>query len=299
MFHALESSYLVPFDGSFRYAHAQTSPPDKAPDKKECEKQLEDLIGKLDEVQRKLYAHDRYAVLLIFQAMDAAGKDSTIRAVLRGVNPAGCQVFSFKQPSLEDLEHDFLWRTSRCLPEKGRIGVFNRSYYEEVLVVRVHPEFLEPQKLPYPEDLKNIWQERYESIRDHEKHLAQSGMVILKFWLNVSYETQTRRFLSRMDHPDKNWKFSDRDMEERRFWDDYMKAYEDALSATSRPWAPWFAIPADDKSFMHLAVADIIVRNLETLGCDYPARDKSERRKWSKMRDLMEKEVREAEKGKR
>jgi len=299
MLKAVESPFLVPFEGSFRYAQAHTSPPDKSPGEMTCEKQLEELIGKLDEIQRKLYAHDRYAVLLIFQAMDAAGKDSTIRAVLRGVNPAGCQVFSFKQPGMEELKHDFLWRTSRCLPEKGRIGVFNRSYYEEVLVVRVHPEFLEAQKLPSPLDLKNIWKERYESILEHEKHLAGNGTVIIKFWLNVSFETQTRRFLSRMEHPDKNWKFSDGDLAERRFWKDYMQAYEHALNATSRPWAPWYSIPADDKSFMHLAVADIIVRNLETLGCDYPAREKSERLKWEKMKHLLEKEVREAEKRKR
>jgi len=298
MLKAVESPYLAPFDGSFRNAQAPTSPPAKAPEKKKCEKQLEELIGELDEIQRKLYAHDRYAVLLIFQAMDAAGKDSTIRSVLRGVNPAGCQVFSFKQPGMEELQHDFLWRTSRCLPERGRIGVFNRSYYEEALVVRVHPEFLKLQKLPSPPDLKNIWQERYESIRDHEKHLARNGTVIIKFWLNVSFETQTRRFLSRMEHPDKNWKFSDGDLAERRFWNSYMQAYEDVLNATSRPWAPWYAIPADDKSFMHLAVADIIVRNLETLGCDYPTLEKSERLKWEKMRDLLKKEVLEEGKGK-
>ena len=298
MFKAVGSPYLAPYDGCFRYAQAPTSPPDKAPGKKKSEKQLEKLIEELDDIQRRLYAHDRYAVLLIFQAMDAAGKDSTIRAVLRGINPAGCQVFSFKQPSPEELRHDFLWRTSRCLPEKGRIGIFNRSYYEEALVVRVHPEFLDAQKLPHPQDRKNIWQERFESILDHERHLARNGTVIIKFWLNVSYEMQRRRFLSRIENPEKNWKFSDRDVAERRFWESYMQAYEDALKTTSRPWAPWYAIPADDKSFMHLCVSDIIVRNLETLGCDYPPIDKSERLKWGKMRDLLEKEVREAEKSK-
>ena len=220
-----------------------------------------------------LYAQDRIAVLIVFQAMDAAGKDSTIRAVMTGINPAGCQVYSFKQPSREELDHDFLWRTTCRLPERGRIGIFNRSYYEEVLVVRVHPEFLEAQRLPRREDPSTLWTDRFEAIAAHELHLARSGTLVLKFWLNVSPEEQARRFRSRIDEPSKNWKFSHRDIEERRHWDEYMRAYEDALNATSRPWAPWYAIPADDKPFMRAAVADLIVRNLAQLGLAYPTLD--------------------------
>jgi PPK2 family polyphosphate:nucleotide phosphotransferase len=220
-----------------------------------------------------LYAQDRVSVLLVFQAMDAAGKDSTIRAVMSGINPAGCQVYSFKQPSREELDHDFLWRTTCRLPERGRIGIFNRSYYEEVLVVRVHPGYLDAQRLPHCEDLSSLWPERFEAIAAHELHLAQSGTLVLKFWLNVSREEQSRRFLSRIDEPSKNWKFSARDVDERQHWGAYMEAYEDALNATSRPWAPWYAIPADDKPYMRATVADLVVQNLERLGLSYPTLD--------------------------
>ena len=206
---------------------------------------------------------------------------------MSGINPAGCQVFSFKQPTPEELDHDFLWRTTKCLPERGRIGIFNRSYYEEVLVVRVHPEYLKGQKLPDGVDLKNIWQQRYESIRDHEKHLARNGTVILKFWLNVSKEEQRQRFLSRIDEPRKNWKFSAGDVHERRFWQDYMAAYEEAINATSRPWAPWYAIPADDKPFMRLSVAEIIVANLKKLDLKYPTVEDKEKARFSEMRNLL------------
>ena len=195
MFRAVKSPWLVPFDASFRVKKTSTKPPGKAPEKKQSKKRLEKLIDELDSLQKVFYAQDRYALLLVFQAMDAAGKDGTIRAVMSGVNPAGCQVFSFKKPTPEELDHDFLWRTTRCLPERGRLGIFNRSYYEEVLVVRVHPEYLQGQKLPYGIDLDTIWEERFASIREHEKHLARSGTVILKFWLNVSKEEQHRRFL--------------------------------------------------------------------------------------------------------
>jgi len=205
--------------------------------------------------------------------MDAAGKDSTIRAVMTGINPAGCQVFSFKQPSHEELDHDFLWRTTCRLPERGRIGIFNRSYYEEVLVVRVHPQFLDAQRLPHRMDLPTLWSHRYEAIAAHELHLARAGTLVLKFWLNVSREEQARRFLARIDESSKNWKFSHRDVEERQHWDEYMAAYEDAVNATSKPWAPWYAIPADDKPFMRATVADVIVRNLEQLGLAYPTLD--------------------------
>jgi PPK2 family polyphosphate:nucleotide phosphotransferase len=234
-----------------------------------------------------LYAQDRYAILLIFQAMDAAGKDGTIRAVMSGINPAGCQVFSFKQPSAEELDHDFLWRTATRLPERGRIGIFNRSYYEEVLVVKVHPQYLDAQKLPENADLKNIWQQRYQSICDHEKHLARNGTVILKFWLNVSHEEQRRRFLARIDEPEKNWKFSTGDVNERQFWPEYMAAYEAAINATSRPWAPWYAIPADDKPFMRMCVADLIVESLKKLNLAFPKVDAKEKARFAEMRAML------------
>ena len=268
----IESPYLVPFDGSFRVAGAPTCPPDETPDEDALEDALDASVDRLRELQRMLYADDRFAVLLVFQAMDAGGKDGTIRHLTTGVNPAGFQVSSFKQPSAEELEHDFLWRCTRRLPERGRIGIFNRSHYEEVLVVRVHPEFLEAQRLPeLPRDLGQLWRGRYASIVDWEGHLARSGTVVLKFWLNVSRAEQRRRFLARIEQREKNWKFSLGDIEERRLWDAYMDAYEDALAATSRPWAPWYAIPADDKDFMRATVADIVVRRLESLGLAYPA----------------------------
>jgi len=203
--------------------------------------------------------------------MDAAGKDSTIRSVFTGVNPAGFQVFSSKQPSALELDHDFLWRTAKRLPERGRIGVFNRSYYEEVLVVRVHPEYLRGQRLPDAAFGERFWQQRYQSIRTHEKHLAVNGTLVLKFFLNVSKTEQKERFLSRIARPHKNWKFSSGDVDERAHWDAYMAAYEDALNATSRPWAPWYAIPADDKPFMRLEVARTIAANLRSLNLAYPA----------------------------
>ena len=288
MFEAAGDPYLVPYDGSFRVKHAPTSPPDESQEKKRNRKRLKKLRGDLGNLQRVLYADDRYSVLLIFQAMDAAGKDGTIRAVLTGVNPAGCQVFSFKQPSAEELDHDFIWRTYMRLPERGRIGVFNRSYYEEVLVVRVHPELLTYQKLPGEVEPKRVWKERYESIATKEQHLARNGVIVLKFWLNVSKEEQRQRFLARIDEPEKNWKFSKSDVEERGFWTDYMKAYEETLNATSRPWAPWYAIPADDKPFMRAKVAEIIINNLEQLDLDYPKVTKSKRKQLQEMRLLLD-----------
>jgi PPK2 family polyphosphate:nucleotide phosphotransferase len=269
MFQAVKSPFLVPFDGSFDLRKAPTAPDDD-PGKKRARKELEASIERLRELQRMLYAQDRWSVLLVFQAMDAAGKDGTIRAVMSGINPAGCQVFSFKRPTPEELDHDFLWRTAIRLPERGRIGIFNRSYYEEVLVVRVHPEILDGQRLPVRSKGNRIWKERFESITDHEKHLARNGTAILKFWLNVSKREQRRRFLARIEEPEKNWKFESADVAERAHWDDYMRAFEEALNATSRPWAPWYAIPADDKPFMRAAVADVLVRALESLGLAYP-----------------------------
>jgi PPK2 family polyphosphate:nucleotide phosphotransferase len=270
VFEAVKSPHLVPFDGSFRIASASTSPPSHAPKKDELRQQLQASVKKLDRLQRRLYAEDSWGVLLVFQAMDAAGKDSTIRAVLRGINPQGCQVFSFKQPSMRELDHDFLWRVSSRLPDRGRIGVFNRSHYEEVLVVRVHPEFLKGQRLPVDLPLEQLWTERYESIVDFERHLARNGYVIVKFFLNVSKEEQAARFRRRIDRPDKNWKFSEGDLKERERWDDYMKAYEDALNATSRSWAPWYAVPADDKPYLRTAVAGIVEETLASLDLRYP-----------------------------
>lgn len=289
MFEAIGSPYLVPFDDSFRREDFPTRIEDR-PKKKILKQQLEEEVEKLHDLQRVFYAHDRHALLLVFQAMDAAGKDSTIRAVMSGINPAGCQVFSFKKPTAEELDHDFLWRTNKCLPERGRMGIFNRSYYEETLVVRVHPEYLGYQQLPASQDLSNVWQERFESITDMEKHLARNGTVILKFWLNVSKEEQRQRFLARLDEPEKNWKFSAGDVVERGHWDDYMKAYEKTLNATSKPWAPWYAIPADDKPYMRLRVAEIVRQTMESLALEYPKVDAKEQARFDEMREKLEKE---------
>lgn len=277
-------SFRVPFDGSFRLTSAPTSPPGETADRRGLKRRLSRANDRLYDLQRVLYAHNRYAVLLVFQAMDAAGKDSTIRTVMRGVNPAGCQVYSFKQPSDEELEHDFLWRSACRLPERGRIGIFNRSYYEEVLVVRVHPEYLGSQNLPDAAADDEFWRQRFRSIRDHEAHLAANGTVIVKFWLNVSHEEQCKRFLSRLDNPEKNWKFSGGDVEEREHWSDYMRCYEDALNETSRPYAPWYAIPADDKRFMRVAVAETIISTLESLDMQYPSPPDDERRRFDEYR---------------
>lgn len=283
----VDSPWLVPFDTGFRVSAAATRVGD-APDRKACKKRLAELVEEMGELQRRLYAADSYSVLLVFQAMDAAGKDSTIRAALSGVDPAGFQVYSFKQPSAEELDHDFLWRSAQRLPQRGRIGVFNRSYYEEVLVVRVHPGYLAGQKLPGQIDHERLWEERFESIRDHEKHLARNGTVIIKFWLNVSRDEQRKRFLSRLDEPEKNWKFSSGDVAERGHWDAYMQAYEAALNATSRPWAPWYAIPADNKPFMRLCVAETVVNTLRALDLRYPSVSEEQKAEFAGMRELLE-----------
>lgn len=281
---AAKSPYLVSASGGFSVRHAATKPPKKAPDKAACKLRLAELVTEIAALQEVLYAHDHRSLLLVFQAMDAAGKDSTIRAVLSGVDPAGCQVASFKQPTATDLEHDFLWRSTQALPERGCIGVFNRSYYEEVLAVRVHPEFLKLQRLhDIPAKLDRLWQQRYESIRDYEKHLARNGTVILKFWLNVSKEEQRARLLARLAEPEKNWKFNGGDVGERVYWRDYMQAYEDALNATSRPDAPWYAIPADSKSFMRMTVAEIVLGTLKKMKLQYPVLDAAEQARFADM----------------
>ena len=222
----------------------------------------------LSQVQQLLYADDRYSLLIVFQAMDAAGKDGTIKHVMSGVNPQGCQVYSFKKPSDEELDHNFLWRYMKCLPERGRIGIFNRSYYEDVLVVKVHPELL--QSLPDGKIGKSFWEERYEDINAFERHLERNGTVILKFFLNVSKKTQKARFMERLDRPEKNWKFSVSDVAEREHWDDYMDAYENAISATSTKWAPWHIIPADHKWATRALIADIITTTLRDLDLHFP-----------------------------
>jgi PPK2 family polyphosphate:nucleotide phosphotransferase len=252
---------------------------------------LAEHVEKLSDLQQLLYASDSYAVLFIFQAMDAAGKDGLIKHVMSGVNPQGCQVFSFKHPSAEELQHDFLWRTTRNLPERGRIGIFNRSYYEEVLIVRVHPKILEGEGLvDKPASLKKTWQHRYESIVDMEQHLHRNGTRIVKFFLHLSKEEQRQRFFARIDEPKKNWKFSDADIEERKFWDDYMEAYEDCLSATSTKECPWYAVPADDKENARLIVSQIILETLEGLEMSYPKTSAERRDELNLMRKHLERE---------
>lgn len=285
LFDPVKSPYLVPFDGSFEIGDAATEPPEDAPGKKKNKRALEDAQEQLKVRQRVLYADDRYSVLLVFQAMDAAGKDGTIRAVMSGVNPAGCQVFSFKQPSKEELDHDFMWRVYQCLPERGRIGIFNRSHYEETLVVRVHPEYLGFQRLPREIDLDSIWDERLKSIRDFERHWARNGTVVLKFFLNVSRDEQRKRFLDRIDEPESNWKFAAGDVKERAHWDQYMEAYEATLNATSRPWAPWYVIPADSKPYMRRRVAEIIVETLDRLDMAFPSVSPAEHAEMLELRE--------------
>jgi PPK2 family polyphosphate:nucleotide phosphotransferase len=242
--------------------------------KPKYEEMLAEQVAELSKLQQLHYASNQYSLLLIFQAMDAAGKDGAIKHVMSGVNPQGCQVFSFKHPSESELEHDFLWRSSQCLPERGRIGIFNRSYYEEVLIVRVHPEILRSEGIPDGKvDEKTIWKERYESILAWEKHLYRNGTRIIKFFLHMSKEEQRKRFLARVDEPDKNWKMNADDIEERKFWNDYMRAYEACLGATSTKKAPWYVVPADDKENARLIISQIIQNTFKALDMRYPAPD--------------------------
>ncbi|NDU85665.1 MAG: polyphosphate kinase 2 family protein [Ferrovum sp.] len=258
------------------------------PSKDSYQELLGEQVDALSDQQQLLYASNRYGILLIFQAMDAAGKDGVIRHVMSGINPQGCQVFSFKHPSIAELEHDFLWRTTRCLPERGRIGIFNRSYYEEVLIVRVHPEILHSQGLPEGgTDDKDIWQERYRSIVDLERHLHRNGTRILKFFLHLSEEEQRTRFIDRIDEPEKNWKFSLADIEERKFWKQYMHAYEACLSATSTKIAPWYVVPADDKDNARLIVSRIILDTFKKLKMSYPKTDNMRRQELISIRQSL------------
>jgi PPK2 family polyphosphate:nucleotide phosphotransferase len=242
----------------------------KSEDKPRAKEALATGVAALAELQDKLYAQDRWAVLLIFQAMDAAGKDGAIKHVMSGVNPQGCQVTSFKTPSAEELDHDFLWRCMKVLPNRGEIGIFNRSYYEEVLVVRVHPEFLGNQKIPTQLVTKNIWKERYQDIRSFERYLTRNGVVIRKFFLHVSRGEQKKRFLERLDNPDKHWKFSQADLAERKLWNGYMEAYEDMIRNTATKYAPWYVVPADNKWFTRVVVAAAVIETLASLGLEYP-----------------------------
>lgn len=258
--------------------------------KKQAREGLREGIEALAELQERLYADDRWAVLLIFQAMDAAGKDSAIKHVMSGINPQGCQVFSFKAPSAEELDHDFMWRCMTRLPERGRIGIFNRSYYEETLVVRVHPEILRSEKLPSKLITKKIWQERYEDIRNIERYLTRNGVIIRKFFLHVSKKEQKERFLARLDNPEKHWKFSLNDVEERRYWNKYMRAYEDMIRNTATPEAPWYVVPADHKWFTHIVVAAAVIETLISLNLGYPRVDKVKRQELRAAREWLERE---------
>lgn len=250
----------------------------KEEDKPRAKEALADGVLALAELQDKLYAQDKWAVLLIFQAMDAAGKDGAIKHVMSGVNPQGCQVYSFKSPSPEDLDHDYLWRCMKCLPNRGQIGIFNRSYYEEVLVVRVHPEFLEKQKLPPKLVGKKIWNKRFEDIRNFERYLTRNGVVVRKFFLHVSKKEQKQRFLARIDDPLKNWKFSSNDANERDFWDDYMNVYEEMIQETATENAPWYVVPADNKWFTRVVVAAAVIDTLADLDLAYPKVDDEKRK---------------------
>ena len=256
--------------------------------KKNARDLLEQSVARLSTLQEMLYAQDRWALLLIFQAMDAAGKDSAIKHVMSGVNPQGCEVRAFKEPSTEELDHDYMWRCARWLPERGRIGIFNRSYYEEVLVVRVHPELLTRQKLPPQLVTKGIWTERFEDIRNFERYATRNGIVILKFFLNVSKDEQKRRFLDRLDEPEKHWKFSAGDVAERHYWDRYMHAYEEMMRATATPHAPWYVVPADNKWYTRLVVASAIVGALESLKLAYPTIDAATRKRLKTVRRELE-----------
>lgn len=258
--------------------------------KEEAQRWLEAAVALLSEMQERLYAQDQRAVLLIFQGMDAAGKDSAIKHVMSGTNPQGCQVYSFKTPSVEKLNHDFLWRTSRVLPERGRVGIFNRSYYEEVLVVRVHPELLAKEKIPPSLVTKEIWKERFEDIRAFERYLTRNGIVVRKFFLHVSKKEQKLRFIERLDEPEKNWKFSENDVKERERWDDYRRAYEEMIQATAAPHAPWYVIPADNKWFTRLVVASAIADTLSELDLALPKLDAERRKELRAAREYLKSE---------
>jgi PPK2 family polyphosphate:nucleotide phosphotransferase len=287
--------YVKPFEitdgSSFRMKDFDPAETLGLKSKERATETLERGIIRLSQLQEQLYAQDRWGILLILQAMDAAGKDGTIKHVMSGVNPQGCQVNSFKSPSAEELQHDFLWRTSRLLPERGKIGIFNRSYYEEVLAVRVHPEFLAAETIPGPLVSDDIWRNRFEDINSFERHLSRSGFVVLKFFLYLSKKEQKKRFLERLDDPDKNWKFSLSDALERKHWGEYMRAYEDMIRNTSTKRAPWYVVPADHKWFTRLVVAEAVIDALECLDLSFPKIDAKKRKELKDARAALEREA--------
>jgi PPK2 family polyphosphate:nucleotide phosphotransferase len=283
-------SFLVPPGKKIRLSDYDPRDTGKYKSKDEAVTKLSKDVERLAAYQDVLYAQNTSALLIILQAMDAAGKDGTVRHVMSGVNPQGTEVYSFKAPSSDELDHDFLWRCAKVVPERGRIGIFNRSYYEEVLIVRVHPEILEAQQLPKEARTKNIWKQRFDDINNFERHLVNNGIHVLKFFLNVSKEEQKRRFLARIDTPEKNWKFSVGDAKEREHWDEYMEAFEDAFNHTSTKHAPWHIIPADHKWFTRAAVADVIVAKLKSMNLSYPVVDEIHRQNLLKAKELLESE---------
>lgn len=284
------SRFLVKPNSKLDLSKIDTAYTSNLKSKSEANELLNNNIKQMRELQSKLYAQDRYSLLLVFQAMDAAGKDGTIKHVMSGVNPQGTQVYSFKQPSAEELDHGYLWRINKALPERGRIGIFNRSHYEEVLVVRVH-NLIKYQKLPEQYVNDNIWEQRYRQINDFEKYCYENGMIILKFFLHLSKEEQKKRFLARIDDQSKNWKFSSADLKERGFWDAYQKAYQEVISATSKKYAPWFIIPADKKWFMRLVVSEIIVDAMKKLKPEYPKLSKEQTEQLKKAKEELMKEA--------
>jgi PPK2 family polyphosphate:nucleotide phosphotransferase len=288
----LSKRYRVDNGRKFRLKDFDPGDSSGVKSKRVAEKELPRGVEQLSDLQDKLYAQDRWAILLIFQAMDAAGKDGAIKHVMSGVNPQGCQVFSFKQPSVEELDHDYMWRANKCIPERGRIGIFNRSYYEEVLIVRVHKEMLERERMPPSLVTKNIWNERFADINAHEHYLSRNGVVIRKFFLNLSKEEQKKRFLKRLDEPAKNWKFSASDVAEREHWPDYMIAYEEMIQHTATPHAPWYVVPADNKWYTRLVVSAAIIDALEDLNLHYPIVDRAKRKELKAARVALEHEGR-------
>jgi len=283
----LAGPYCVAKCEEFRLKDYETSDTGEVKDKEHSQRIIDNRAGLLNNLQEKLYAQDRWAMLLIFQAMDAAGKDAVIKHVMSGVNPQGCEVHSFKAPSTEELEHDYLWRAHSRVPERGKIGIFNRSYYEEVLVVRVHPSILRDQKLPEPLVTKHIWEQRYEDINAFEQYLARNGVVIRKFFLHVSKKEQKKRFLERLEDSKKNWKFSMADVKERGYWKDYQEAYEEMIQNTATKHAPWYVVPADNKWYTQLIVASAVIAALEELDLSFPKADKEKKKELDTVRDSL------------
>jgi PPK2 family polyphosphate:nucleotide phosphotransferase len=286
----LAEPYCVTKGKQFRLKDCDTADTRGVKSKKHAAKLLEQNSAIVSKMQELLFAQDRWALLLIFQGMDAAGKDGAIKHVMSGVNPQGCDVFAFKQPTHEELDHDFLWRCHKVLPERGKIGIFNRSYYEEVLVVRVHPQLLDSQRLPKPLVTKHIWDDRYRDINNFERYIARNGVVIRKFFLHVSKEEQRRRFLSRLEDPEKNWKFALSDAKERGYWKDYMEAYEEVIQNTADEHAPWYVVPADNKWYARMVVASAIVEALHNLDLQYPEADKAKKKELEEIREHLEKQ---------